>query len=683
MDSSMYDMLVGHEVSHALHTPCDGWGEWVGEGPDAPLRKMALNIVEDARIERMIKAQFPGIRRDFAAAYKTMHQNDIFEIKNKNLNELPLIDRLNLHFKLGLFGYVAIIFSADEKVMVERMANSKTFEEVLAIADDLVTETKQQQEQQQEQQQKQTMTEDENGEPMMSMDSSDDDGDNEGEGEGDGENKNDNTPAPEGEKNEDEGAFGDSDDLRYEDYSNAPGQTQREFERGVKQMRHKSKEDESYHYHTLPDFHLENIIVSPKAIAKMWRDTDEQSIDRRTAQYFIEGKQTALNNLTKFQREIGPTVNHMVQQFQMKQAADADKRTSISKTGILDTVSMIDYRWSEDIFLKNEIHADGKNHGIVMFVDWSGSMGNIIEDTVRQLLILVEFCRKVGIPYEVYAFSSNVYHPNVGPKERHIAAPEGWVQFTKTDNDLDVTPHSFSLYNYLSSNMTNRDHKQAVTNLWVLTSAIQFNSVSIQYPALLDLGCTPLNECIVAAVQIVPNFQRRNDVQVINTVFLTDGEGHGMGLHRCASWRVPSNNFLRDKKTRALYPVEQGSVGETKALLDMLRDRTGATIIGIRLHDSTTLKHMRYRFFPDENPATDKLFEDSCAQFRKQKYATVVGWGYDSLFIVQGKVSIQTDALEHLEDDASYTKIKNAFMRGTSSKKISRVIAGRIVDLIA
>ena len=29
MDNSVYDMLVGHEVSHALHTPADGWGEFV------------------------------------------------------------------------------------------------------------------------------------------------------------------------------------------------------------------------------------------------------------------------------------------------------------------------------------------------------------------------------------------------------------------------------------------------------------------------------------------------------------------------------------------------------------------------------------------------------------------------------------------------------------------------------
>ena len=40
MDNAMYDMLVGHEVSHALHTPGDGWKTFVGEGPGTGHRHM-------------------------------------------------------------------------------------------------------------------------------------------------------------------------------------------------------------------------------------------------------------------------------------------------------------------------------------------------------------------------------------------------------------------------------------------------------------------------------------------------------------------------------------------------------------------------------------------------------------------------------------------------------------------
>ena len=77
MDSALYDMLVGHEVSHALHTPAEGWQEFVG---NSGTRHMFVNVVEDARIERMIKDKFPGLRRDFVEAYKSLHDRDLFEI---------------------------------------------------------------------------------------------------------------------------------------------------------------------------------------------------------------------------------------------------------------------------------------------------------------------------------------------------------------------------------------------------------------------------------------------------------------------------------------------------------------------------------------------------------------------------------------------------------------------------
>ena len=138
MDNSVYDMLVGHEVSHALHTPMEGWQDFIGDGPGARMRHMFCNVVEDARIERLIKDKFPGLRRDFASAYKNLHDRDLFEIAGRTLDtNLPLIDRLNLHFKLGLFGLVQIPFTADEQQYVTRMDETTTFEEVIELAREL------------------------------------------------------------------------------------------------------------------------------------------------------------------------------------------------------------------------------------------------------------------------------------------------------------------------------------------------------------------------------------------------------------------------------------------------------------------------------------------------------------------------------------------------------------------
>ena len=53
MSGSLYDLMVLHEVGHALYTPEDGWHESASSKGHG--YKSFLNVVEDARIERKIK----------------------------------------------------------------------------------------------------------------------------------------------------------------------------------------------------------------------------------------------------------------------------------------------------------------------------------------------------------------------------------------------------------------------------------------------------------------------------------------------------------------------------------------------------------------------------------------------------------------------------------------------------
>ena len=698
MDNAVYDMLVGHEVSHALHTPMEGWQDFIGDGPGARMRHMFVNVVEDARIERMIKDKFPGLRRDFASAYKNLHERDLFELTGRDINtDLPLIDRLNLHFKLGLFGLVQIPFTADEQQYVTRMNETTTFEEVIELARELYEmQVEEDAKNHQEQQQENAVngdagmgdgdsSEDESGESESSTGNGDEEGNDESQGSGDGDEGDESgedsgasmtDDTDDGESAEStEGEMGtgeNASDLSYDDYQanqDAAGSTQNAFERGVQDMRNSNSGE--YIYNTLPTMNLDECVCDFKTIEELW-NTISLDAQQTTA------RQEILNELTTYMNSIKGIVGGMVQQFQMKQAADADKRTSFAKTGVLNTNTMINYRWSEDIFLKNEVHADAKNHGMVIYLDWSGSMSGILKDTVEQLLVLVEFCRKVGIPYEVYAFSSNRYYPQ--NLERYS---EEWdkyyndrpAQYT-SDCDTDATPHDFQLYNFLSSRMDKREFATALQNLWVLTASQSYHWSS-RYPRCLSLGCTPLNEAIVSAMQQVPEFQRQNGIQIVNTVFLTDGEGHGM-IRESWSRRDGGKSFIVDKKSKKQYEVGLNSVcsrGQTDALLSMLRDKTGTNLVGVRLHDAKNINFMKYHVEDTDFAALQK-------QYKKDNFI-LLDSAYDEYFLVKGNLKVETDALESLDDDASYAKIKNAFIKGGSRKKASRVIANRMVDIFA
>ena len=51
----VYDLLVGHEVGHALYTPADNW---TYDYPDVPMSY--VNVLEDVRIEKFMKQRYPG-----------------------------------------------------------------------------------------------------------------------------------------------------------------------------------------------------------------------------------------------------------------------------------------------------------------------------------------------------------------------------------------------------------------------------------------------------------------------------------------------------------------------------------------------------------------------------------------------------------------------------------------------
>ena len=121
---TVYDLLVGHEVGHALYTPQEGL-------QDAP--KAFVNVLEDARIERMMKVTYPGLRKTFFDGYKELWGKDFFGVGDADLNEIPLIDRINLYYK----GKADIEFNEKEQVFVDRAAVTKTFKDVLDLANDL------------------------------------------------------------------------------------------------------------------------------------------------------------------------------------------------------------------------------------------------------------------------------------------------------------------------------------------------------------------------------------------------------------------------------------------------------------------------------------------------------------------------------------------------------------------
>lgn len=138
LGEDVYDLLISHEVSHALNTPIEGYHSATDEEQDEKFKGF-LNIVEDARIEKMIQRKFPGLKKSYITGYKKLFDEDMFGIKNysqKDLDDMLLIDRLNIRAKLGKLA-ANVNIKNEEKHFEDKLNKLKTWDDVVKLAKEL------------------------------------------------------------------------------------------------------------------------------------------------------------------------------------------------------------------------------------------------------------------------------------------------------------------------------------------------------------------------------------------------------------------------------------------------------------------------------------------------------------------------------------------------------------------
>ncbi len=696
MDNSLYDMLVGHEVGHALFTPSDRTDDACKRiDAAAPVGRVMsyLNVVEDVRIEKAIKAKFPGIRRDFITAYKDLVERDFFGVAGKDTSEMSLIDRTNLHFKVG--NHIDLTFSPEEQVIVDQIDQVSTWDEMVDAAEALYGMAKEQKQEEQEEQEEQEQEQDQedqdhldnDGQSSSSADNEGDDGADQTENtDGDGDQSGDDEQSSDmGQSMEDDTDDGESAESReIETSALVPDEcsTQSAMDSAVQDMLVDSADDRQQVYLTMPDPKLENIVIDVNEVMNDFRKGMTRSDEVHGHFNITEKKNAAWQIFAEFQKNVNKTVGSMAQQFEMKKAADQYKRRQVSDSGVIDPLKMINYRWTDDIFLKNTTLPGAKNHGMVMFVDWSGSMCDMMTDTLKQLMTLVLFCKRVGIPYEVYGFT-NGYTRDTALQVADYREGDGSMS-------------DFNLLNLISSRMKNRDWQEMMTYITMLachynrysnSSGYELFSGSAGYqPAGYSLCSTPLDDTIVAAAKIVTEFKNRTGSQIVNTIFLTDGctstsplggysntEHYDSQVGAMVSTR--GTGVLRDRKTGKIFKGR----GSTSSLLEWFKYTTGIPAIGIFLTSKSGLySHLSYSLGMGYEKAGEVMEE-----FASKKCVSIGGvQGYDNYYVID-PTSKKFKGVDDLKENAKLVTVKNAFIREAKISKSRLNIMNEFVQKIS
>ena len=765
MPDFLYDLLIGHEVGHALVTPAEGWHS--ASSSKGANFKSFLNVVEDVRNERLVKIRYPGLVKSFYKGYQMLYKKDFFGLSKlqKTPQELPLIDRINLHAKVGAF--LTLQFTAEEQVILDKCFAAETWDEVVAIAEELYDFSKNEDAMQdllEEQgmgmpqfgEDEDDFDQDENGEWSESPygEEESEEGDSEsgegeetesvegeegdaqsGEGEETEEETEETTASTEEDKNtEDAAESGDrpEDGDIMEGSENSEGYNPHDFD----DAEPKSFTDEAFRENegNLVESGKTNGVVTatmPKFKSKyfvfpttdVWPTKDFEYVCGGRYDNIAAGSAQDVEKdlLDEFMKRNKASINQLVMQFEMKKKATLLRKAKINKTGKLNEDKLWAYKLTEDLFLSSTTVPDGQNHGMMMFVDFSGSMGRHMAGTIEQTLIQVAFCKKVGIPFDVYGFSNCA---DSLQSQKFGNASRGSAFQSCEEGELFIESGGFALLQLISSELPQSEYNRCFKKLLGYKTAYEWRDMKprverYDVPYHLYLGSTPLSSCMIVGAKIAKKFKERNRIEVMNTIVLSDGGntsdlevisdgeyeengrfrysnaiqkefGHGYGEERTdiGKFQLRGNGLSVTTNIKGMYGTNYGRVSyesATAVTFDYYKKFVGSRIVHFFLVDNNIREaRQAWTDMTGEYAEYDENFaKEKATNWKNNNFMSCQSkLGSDATFILKGAKSLNEEAEFEVSSD-SKADILRGFKKFQKGKSNSRQFLNRFIDEVA
>jgi hypothetical protein len=646
---SVYDLLISHEVGHARWTPREAWHNSI-EKMGKPFFGY-LNICEDARIEKMIKREYPGLHRQHFLGYSELLKRGFFNppgappdyINAKNVSKMLLADRVNLHLKCR--SAVPVSFNKIEARLVKELESVETFEQVYQIAKKMFGLDKLQREKRiAEAQELQKKLDElkklaEMPKSLEEMTAGDEEsesseaGDEESEatvGNGDGDVLGD--ELSDAEVDEKLLAAGDEDD------TDAPqSETEEAFRANEESLVDKGAGQwANNRIVKVPHFKLNEFVVPASKVlpacqhfyANEGRDYDNEYRDKEYTTWMTNSRRS---------------VNQMVSEFMMRQNAAQSARAGSHKTGKLDMKTIHKYRTSGDLFKRIVRVPEGQSHGMIVYFDQSSSIHSMYHKMIEQMIMLAEFCKRLSIPFDFYGFS-NSYCSRIKFLESNATE----VQVNASDFNVSLSRRDVHLKQYVSSSMSNAVYKEAIRNLWNM----RFNR-----PEFEHFNTTPLNSTLALSGQMVNEFTAKHGVDVVDVVVLTDGDATDSmtnGLHVRWAWNgvmTPDFAYVDTRST-------------TFELASLMSKATGANYILLFLAEKATAARARKNGIDSGNQKYT---------FAKHGFICDKTTGFDSYFMLRdlsSKVNSKTAGINKSMSASAMAREFSNNARELSARKL-------------
>ena len=316
--------------------------------------------------------------------------------------------------------------------------------------------------------------------------------------------------------------------------------------------------------------------------------------------------------------------------------------------------------------------ADAKSHGMIFFIDYSGSMGNVLQDVLEHTLNLVHFCKKVGIPFKVYSFTSNYALDDLDESQSEM--------------EFDMT--NLVLAELFSSEMSKSEYEKAfqmVTHQILNSNRYSFSQQGIS--KWEHLGGTPLDATAIAAHHIIDDFRKKNNVQKLNVIFLTDGDSHSCRPSYARGSKLVTN--IAGKQ----YEIERMSAGTTQQYMKLLRDIKNVNLIGFFLPESRQSgnSHLN-RMARNTTTEAYKKAGEWMKKYRKDKFFhRSECFGYNSYFLLSSDIEIKDEEFDFsgsegktlTDNRGEQNKLARQFAKHNVGNRTNRIIMTKFAEIIA
>jgi len=604
--------------------------------------------------------------------------------------------------------HVIVEFNDIEREIVREVEAAETWDQVVDIARRVYDYTKQneqnkvqnQQDLQEQMRNERQENQEDSGEYDDAEDDSDYEDDIDGNDDSDLDEESDGTDAEDSqdqiesdEEDSDDNQYSSGGDTPEEDDNEPQSVTDRSFRQREQEL---VNETGKIFMYELPDAVLENIILpNTEVVNDLEKYFREQVADpnRTYGRYGISYDTVVQKCVRKFNTNNKKVIMHILKEFEMRKKANEYARTQTARTGELNMNVLHKYRFSNDLFKKITVVPKGKNHGFIMFVDMSGSMSDILRNTIEQMLVLASFCKLAKVPFEVYGFSDDAY----GNKKLHeMMSKNRFVSNRAVDMTMSHT--WFHLKHLIGSSLSPVQYRRAFNAMCVVAN---------EYGRAYDYTCkendhggwrydwdtsgfglngTPFLETLLASRGIITAFQNKHQLDVCNVVYLTDGDG-GSNL----SYPLMNNDsgFYDDRRKSVVYFIDKKTKKKVKlsnyhtmqpAITELVADVTGCKHIGFYVGNKKAIQRDVKYLVSDKSSIEQDVAKKT---FREHNYFVVDRLGYDKYFYVGlPSTNIVDDKLE-ITSDMNKNKMAREFSKNVGSKKSNRLLLTKLAEELA